>query len=812
MSRISRYVFSEVLGPSFLGLTIYTFVLLMNAIFDVAELAIKKDLPLMTVLKILGFSLPQLLALTIPMSVLLGVLIGVGRLSSDSELIALRACGVGYRKVILPVLALGALGWLLCSAMVLWVEPRTNYARHRITSRLFLKADFRKELKPRVFFEDFPGMLLYADKVFRGGSSLERVILYQNDPEGRDLITTAKRGRLDYDSGTGRIRLLMEGGLTHRSDPGDPVDYQVYGADRQMVLKEAGEGFKLRMRLLREPQQKNFREQSLRELKQSWQNADAIEHLPTRVRLRNAIEVVFQERFALPLACLVFSLIGFPLGIYNRRGGKSSGIALCLGVVLVYWLLLTTGENLAYEGKISPFVALWTGNVLFALAGTLLIIRRDRREVGEGTAAWIGRVYERARILRAGARDWWKNRGRVRKTRRRSPPSEKEAGFTRDRFVGGAAFSTLIDRYVLGSFLRYLIFTSLSIYIIFLVVDFRGLLDDLLQTRAPGHLVLSFLKYRTPWVVSQILPVACLVATLLSFGVLSRFNEVTAMKAGGWSLYRISVPVLVSTVLLSAFVFALQDRVIPFSNQRASQIRDQIRGRPPRSYSQPQRRWILGKDGLFYNYRTYTHPALPSLLHGSGPGGLFQGFSAYRLQPASFGIQERVYAREAVWTRGVWTLRDGWVREFGAGGEVSSFERFEWREFRFAEDPGHFLGEVRTPDQMSYVQLRDFITELKHRGYSVQELMVGLYEKLALPFVSLVMVVLGLPFAFRSGRKGSLYGIGLSIGLVVVYYATFAVMSSLGEIGFLPPFLAAWAPNILFAGAGSYLMLTLVRT
>ena len=94
----------------------------------------------------------------------------------------------------------------------------------------------------------------------------------------------------------------------------------------------------------------------------------------------------------------------------------------------------------------------------------------------------------------------------------------------------------------------------------------------------------------------------------------------------------------------------------------------------------------------------------------------------------------------------------------------------------------------------------------------MQELSVDLYKKVAVPFISLVMVVLGLPFAFRSGKKGSLYGIGLSIGLVVVYYATFAVMSALGEIGFLPPFLAAWAPNILFAGAGTYIMLTLVRT
>jgi lipopolysaccharide export system permease protein len=224
MFRIFRYVFREVLTPTLLGLAIYTFVLLMNAIFNVAELAIRKNLPVTAVLKLLALSLPQFLALTIPMSVLLGTLIGIGRLSSDSEVIALRACGISYRKVLVPVFFLGILGWLACSALVLWIEPSSNLVRHRLATRMMLKSDLRKELKPRVFFEELPGMLLFADKIYQGGSSLEHVLLCQTDPQGRDLITTARRGHLDYDSSTGDLRLLLEGGLTHRSDPVDSLD------------------------------------------------------------------------------------------------------------------------------------------------------------------------------------------------------------------------------------------------------------------------------------------------------------------------------------------------------------------------------------------------------------------------------------------------------------------------------------------------------------------------------------------------------------------------------------------------------------
>ena len=746
------------------------------------------------------------------MSTLLGVLIGVGRLSADSELIAMRACGISYRKIFVPVFLLGALGWLVCSVLVLWIEPKANYARHRIVTRLFLRSDFRKELRPRVFFEDLPGMLLYAEAVYRGGSSLEHILLFQTDSEGRDLFTTARRGHLDYDRSTGRIRLLMESGLTHRADPTDPLNYQVYGADRQMVLKDADEGFKLRMRLLREPQQKNYREQSLRELSETRKSAEKFEHVPTRIRIQNAVDVVFHERLALPLACIVFSLIGLPLGIYNRRGGRSSGLALSLAVVLVYWLLLSTGENLATEGKISPFLGLWTGNILFALAGTFLLLRRERRESGEGLGEWIGAAYAWGHRIRTAFRE--KREKRRERGRRGSLTVARPVGSARDggrdRFVGGAAFTTLVDRYILRSFLKFLLMSCLSLYIIFLVVDFREMVDDVLNSRVPLRLVARFFEYRSPWIVNQILPVACLVSTLLAYGILSRFNEITAMKAGGLSLYRISVPVVASTFLLAVFSFYFQGYVVPFANQKADQIRDEIRGRPARSYSQPHKRWILGRDGLFYNYRNYTHPPPPFLpLTGQG---VFQGFSVYRLDPATFAIQERIYAREATWRNGSWVLRDGWKRRFDPDSSIVAFERFEEKSFPLGEEPRHFLGEAKTPDQMSYGQLRDFIADLRQRGYSVQELSVSLYEKLALPFVSLVMVILGLPFAFRSGRRGSLYGIGLSILLVVVYYAAFAVMSALGQIGFLPPFLAAWAPNLLFTGAGAYMMLTLAKT
>ncbi len=150
-------------------------------------------------------------------------------------------------------------------------------------------------------------------------------------------------------------------------------------------------------------------------------------------------------------------------------------------------------------------------------------------------------------------------------------------------------------------------------------------------------------------------------------------------------------------------------------------------------------------------------------------------------------------------------MKNGWVREFQDGGE--SFETFAEKQFEFPEGAAYFIKEWKTPEQMTYSELNRFIRDLRQRGYDVQDLTVDLYGKAAFPLVSLTMVILGLPFCFRMGRRGSLYGIGIAIALVAIFILTFSTTNALGAIGFIPPFLAAWAPNILFAGSGTYLLL-----
>lgn len=837
-----RYVFKEILSPVLLGLMIYVLVFLMNALFDLAELAIKKDIPVGVVLKLLLFLMPRVLEMTLPMSILLGIMIGVGRLSADSELIALRASGVSYRRILLPILFIAIGGWLASSWLILRVEPWAKYTQRRLLSEQIYSADLRREIKPRVFFEQIPGLILYADEVHQDGDFLDRVFLTHTDAEGHEVVTLGRRAQIDYDRDTGRTQFLLESGTSHTLNPAEPDSYQISRFERQKFIQEPDQTFKMKADMLSRPSPRNYGEQSLEELDRSAQQAAAIEHDKTRNRVVGSIMVAWHERFALPFACLAFAFIGVPLGIANRRGGKASGFSLSIGIAIAYWVIYSFGQNLVREGKLTPVVGMWTANLLLTILGVLLLVMRERTEGLDPRALvprWVRNLRRRSRDRRpAPAGPVAVGPGHVGAPTTDDRDDEDEQPLNPDLVarrrhpviagivliaLGGLAslhytplmtaglvllgliflFSTTLDRHVIERFLAILAGCVLSFFTLVMVYQFIQIFQDLVEHNLPMHLAFHYLGHRVPWALSQVLPMSCLMACLLTFGVMSKFNEVIAAKAGGTSVYRLAIPVVMVTFCLSVLGYVNYDYLMPFTEQRAQQIKDAIRGRAPRSYQPGDRRWVFGAEGHLYNFRNYISPPVPVL--PTAGAGTFEGFSIYELDPTTFEMRSRTYARSASWEAGHWVLRDGWTRTFARDGE--KFERFPTRVAALREGPTWFVKEWKTPEQMNFSELRRLVASLKARGYATQELEVDLYSKTSYPLVPLTLVIIALPFCFRMGRRGSLYGVGVAILLAAMYFLTFSATSALGSAGVMPAFLAAWAPNILFSGAGAYLLL-----
>jgi len=334
-----------------------------------------------------------------------------------------------------------------------------------------------------------------------------------------------------------------------------------------------------------------------------------------------------------------------------------------------------------------------------------------------------------------------------------------------------------------------------------------------------GKTVVLYYAYHLWQIGFTVAPIAVLVGVLVTLGLLARRNEITAMKAGGISVFRAAGPVLGMGVLASLALYGLQEFVLPETNKVAAAQFNVIKGRPAQSSDQFDRRWLVASDDRFYNFDyVVERPGAPA--HGvAEPGrGEFAvyGLSIYDIEPKAWELRERTFVSRASWTSASrsYDLEHGWRRTTGA---PSSYQPFVHRRVRaIGPDPGgeieappYFRREEKPSDTMGFWELRAYIASLETRGFDVAKHRVQLQRKVAFPMVGLVMTLLAVPFSFVVARRGALYGIGIAIVMAIVYWAVLSSFEALGNNAYLHPALAAWAPNLLFGAAGLYLILTL---
>ncbi|MGH9382224.1 MAG: LPS export ABC transporter permease LptF [Thermoanaerobaculia bacterium] len=774
---IDRYLVREILGPFSLGLLIYTFILLIHFLFQSAELIIRRGLPAATVGKLFLFYMPSVLVLTVPMALLFGILVAIGRLSAESELTALRACGISLSSLYRPVLTFSLALTLVTGFLSVYVLPRGNNALQELRFEIVMQT-VSQHVESRVFVEQWPPYVLYVfdnDPV----SKRWRGVFVADGAEGQEhQVTIAESGTLLLGEDGERLVLELDSAYTHKIEFERPDRYNLSfsGSTRQL----------LQDRFLSDQQSKvsatkGVRSMTLSELEERIHDPD------TPLQIHNAARVEVHKKFAFPVACLVFGLLALPLGITRRRGGRSSGFALSVAVILLYYVMLSAGEEGAIAGRVAPWLAMWAPNIVLTAIGLALLVWRNR-ERGIGITGLWSRLSRRPKPIEA-------------KGPRRRPVPKLVLRVPRPRI----RFPNLMDRYVMRRFAGVFVIAVLSTMVLYVVGDLTESARHLFASDAGLGVILNYYKYFSLQIFFDIAPIAVLVATLVTFSLLSRTNEVTASKALGVSVYRLALPALMAVSLVAIVCVALQLWVLPAANRKVGELSDAIRGRTSaaRTYLRADRQWVFGRGRHIYNYQYFQPP------RGDQPAELT------RLQVFEFDtdyrLTRRVFAQTARYTDDGWVLSDGWLRRF-SGKAVVDFRPFS-NPIRadLPETPDYFMTEVRPPEQMGYRELRRYVRDLRHSGQPVPELEVSLRQKIAFPLVTLVMAFVALPFAFRLGRRGALYGLGLAVVLSIVFYAVYAFFGTLGETGALPPAVAVWSPNTIFALLSAYLFLG-VRT
>ncbi|HEV3254648.1 MAG TPA: LptF/LptG family permease [Candidatus Acidoferrales bacterium] len=768
MRILDRYVCREVFTHALLGLAIFTFVFYVPQIVRLMELVVRHSGSTRDTLLLFACPLPGMLAFTLPMGVLIGVLIGLGRLSADSEVVAMNALGIGLRRLLLPIGGLAFATSLLTLAITFWLSPASLRMLHIIADRL-RAAEAPYAIQPRVFDERFPHLVLYVQDVAAGGAHWNGVFLAESGAATGSHLTLADNAIVIAGPGEDKLQLHLRNGSTHEYDPGNPTHYNftTFGTSDSSIDVPGGPEV--------QTSQLPMPERNLTGLL----NATGPEWRDARIDLN--------RRIAFPAACLVFAMLGVPVGVRPRRGGRSTGFVLTLLLISAYYLLFVFGVHMAQQGFISPMVGVWAANVLIFLAALPLLYRIEHIR---GT----GRLSHYLDALRA----------------RRGPAAEAVAVASSNGPVardipatgkgGGRSlvFPLLVDMLLLRSFAFYF-FLLLGA---FLVVSDSFTLFDLLQSITRNHIsaqvVANYFLHLIPMMVYQLAPVAALVATLVTLGLMAKNNEVVAFKASGISLYRLSIPFILTGAILGSGMFLLDNSFLPYANQRSDALRNQIMGRPAQTFYQPAHQWIFGEGNKIYNYGLFDFDH-----------GVFGGLNVFEIDPATFQLRRRVYAARARWEpdQQAWVLDDGWVRDFNRDG-VSRYETFRATLLsELTEPPSYFKRAVLPSSQMNWRQLRSYISGLQHAGFDTARLAVEWHRKFAFPVLTLVIMFLGVPFALLTGTRGAVGGLAIGISIAIVYWATAALFQAMGNVGLLPAVMAGWAPAGIFALVSLYFFL-----
>jgi LPS export ABC transporter permease LptG len=779
---LDRYIMRELISPFCFGGALFTFFLVIDRIYHLTDLVITKGVPFHLVIQLLVFMLPSFLAHTLPMALLVAVLLAGGRLAGDMEIIAFRAAGISTLRLFRPVLASAVVVMGATAVLTLVVNPLANQEFQRQLFKI-LQARATSGLAERVFNPTFGDVIVYVEDVSASQVALRGLLVSDERDAKISRIITAREGRLLTDEANRRITLRLINGAVSEADmlPAAPAG-PATGPGGSPAVRGAASASRYRLTSFSIYDMSLSVDSPLRSAARTEKPEKdlSLSALGTRIAtLKNdrsgqaPFLVEWHKRLAFPLAAIVFALVAFPLAVRSHRGGRSIALVASLAILVGYYLVLTSLEGSALRLRLPAWLAIWTPNILFAALGIALLLATTHewrlprmRSVWQGVAA-VGRALPR----------------------RRHDPSARLT-------TGGRDSTHILDRYLLR---EYLVFMGIGLgvaAVLFIVIDLLQTLDRYIRVKPPLIYVLEHFVYRVPAALHDGLPVVMLVATIFLFLALTRYHELTAMKAAGMSLYRVAAPVLLLGAGVAVLSGLFQELVLPRLNELGDEVdRVKIRGQLPRHLQSRERLWLRTADSRFYRVE---------LLH-PGSSDMY-GVTVLEVDHETFRLQSRLDARRAHWTPEGWELTDGAFREFGPRGEVHTIP-FVMIAIDLREEMDDFTKIHKPIAAMSYFELRDYVARLEATGYQVKKYTVELYSKLSFPWVSLIMVLVAIPFSLQSPRGGRLFGVALAIAIMAGYLVVHYVALAFARADLLPPLLAAWTANIIFLGLGTSLFL-----
>ncbi|HEY9284616.1 MAG TPA: LptF/LptG family permease [Pyrinomonadaceae bacterium] len=758
---IERYVVWAIAPYLCLAWLVLTGILLTQQVGKFTDLLGAANAPLRASLDVAAGIVPNISIFTIPMAMLIGTAAAFGRMGGDSEIVALRAAGVGTWRIVSPVLALGVLLSLLTLFNGFEVAPAAMRSMRQSLARAAIRR-LESPAQPRTFTQ-MPGKVIYVRDGDEARGLWGRVFIYWQ--EARELrLVTARAGRID-NTGEQSELLLSDAVVTTLPYKEGKLDL----SSPKLVSESSAE---LRVRL------NTGRGALAKQLENRREDPDEVDLQTLLARARSPAEgaegagealSALHRRAALCTTPLAFALLGVGLGLRARRGGRGLAVLLSLLSMLLYYFVFIGGDYLVRVGAASPAQGAWLATGLAFLAGWGLLATADRTIYGLS-------IFGLGRGRRGGeASDATAKR-----------PTRPRAG---RRFF---LISGLLDRGIALSFALYFsaaIFVMVGVFLVFTVFE---LLRFIAVSGAGAGVVARYLWYLVPLAVLSVTPICALVAGLVTYTLMARRRETVAWWACGQSLYRMALPACALAALLSWGYWVVQEKVLPGANRRQDALRLQIRGGPSRASMSGGLQWLAPTDRSIYAYTV------------AGRADELGSPSAY------------LFDAEGVHLRRVITGERARVEGAGLRVEQAAVLDLAGRSLRPA--PSVEVGEAVAVElfkpllipasALNSAELSEYIKLLKLRESGRAEVasyLVARERRMVDPLAPLVMTVISIPLATIFGRRSAVKSLFAAVVLGITFWGGASLFQQLGNYGLIPPTVAAFALPLLFTTIGAYI-------
>lgn len=760
---ISKYLLQNVL-PYF----IFTWLLLSVILFvqqasRYSDIFFSVNIPKTLVWQLTFALIPNVIAFTAPMAILIGVIIGLSKMQGDSELIAIRASGVGNFQITLPILILG----VLLSFFAFFINLKGVPLASNIVRSIALQTALYKlesPIEPGVFNTEIGGYTIYVKSGDKIGGDWENIFIYNEDKKNNQMrLITAKSGKIDSTLETNKevAELVLQNAVSTTL----PLDLnsEIKGKTTSENIGEIRFSIKTRrddiVKKLTQSQE-TPEELGLNDLAKLANSADGKE--------KTEAQILWQRRLLLSVTPLIFALLGTVLVLRFNRGGRGFGIFLALISLIGYYLVTLLGEQLARTGKVSVLFAglLPIFVSLLAIFWFSLSSRLFRRNTFENIKNYLdfGIVKKRDKI--------------------------SKSNFYIDLTTGIRDFDIILN--LLKYFFLTLSFLT-AIYLIFTTFEMWKFAGS-----APNGMTLlvKYLTYLIPFIYLQLAPSAVMIATLATFVIKSRQNEIVTWTAAGQSVYRLLFPCFLLMLVIGILNWVIQEYAAPRTNQKQDTIRSQIRNKG--ILTQKEGKYWVANQNRIYSFEKAEKE--------SGSNRKVENLTVYEFSAENQKLSAIYKTPNAIWQSNKILLTNTEQTTL----KNQNLESQKLAELELIENENPFNNLNQKPSHLNSTETKYQMREAESET-EARNLEIALQKKYTTPFLPFIIALFTAPFALSLSRKGKVITVGYAVGLWLVFMGISSGFEQAGLSGNILPKIAVWTPLFLFSMIGIYLF-SKVRT